>query len=95
VIGLIQIFRLCGRTLKNLNVGFSNITGERSFHCSETPLIIENLDLMACKKKYKLRASPDTSALWEYAQISESSRNECNRGKPGPFKGRFAAFRNS
>ena len=48
--GLIQIFKLCGRTLKHLNLSFSNITGERILHCSETPLVVENLDLTECKQ---------------------------------------------
>ena len=46
--GLLQIFRACGKTLRNLNLTRTNITGESLVGYSGTLACLENLNLSEC-----------------------------------------------
>ena len=46
--GLLQIFRVCGKTLRNLNLTKTNITGENLVDYSGTLPCLENLNLSCC-----------------------------------------------
>ena len=46
--GLLQIFKVCGKTLRNLNLAYTNVTGESLVGYSGTLACLENLDLRSC-----------------------------------------------
>ena len=48
--GLLQILQLCGSTLKSLNIGCTNITGENLSEYKGTLPCLTNLNLRSCKQ---------------------------------------------
>ena len=47
--GLVQIFKVCGKTLRSMDLSYTDITGEILVEYSRTLACLENLDLSSCE----------------------------------------------